>query len=206
MYKCILFDLDNTLVDSEPLVREALGNCGWSGIPEISGEQLRAVSPIRLLPNPTGAVRENEFWAHYHRLASTKSRLIDSEIPRVLQELCERGVFLGVVTTNIQSIATVALQSCDILKYFEHCVIAFENCSRRKPNPDPVIRALDVLGQQPEEVLYVGDSERDALASRDAGVHFGLAGWVPGVDRTLASLVPATILRNVSDLLKLTIS
>lgn len=202
VFKSVLFDLDNTLVDTEPLLRRALSSSGCK--PEISDDDLRNISPVKLLPTLAGSDGEEKFWHHYHRLATVNSRLMDSSTPHVLQLLFEAGISLGIVTTNVLSIVTVALQRCGILKYFEGCIVSYETCSRRKPHPEPLIRALELLEQQPKNTLYVGDSERDALASRDSGVHFGLAGWVPGVDRHLAMITPTTILETVHDLLAVT--
>lgn len=200
-YRCVLFDLDNTLIDTEPLVRQAFIECGWTDSAEISDDDLRAISPVKLLQAAIGSQLEGKFWSHYLNLATANSRLIDYDTPRVLQALSEAGISLGIVTTNVLNVATVALRACDILRYFERCIVTYETCLRRKPHPEPLIHALELLGQEREEAIFVGDSERDALASRDSGVHFGLAGWVPRVDRNLANVTATTVLESVWDLL-----
>jgi len=52
---------------------------------------------------------------------------------------------------------------------------------RRKPNPDPVLKALANLGEEPGPACwYLGDSTTDVIAAKRAGitsVFFNGAGW-----------------------------
>jgi phosphoglycolate phosphatase len=41
-----------------------------------------------------------------------------------------------------------------------------------KPHPDMLLLAAERLGLQPDELLFVGDSELDLEASRRAGIRF----------------------------------
>lgn len=45
-------------------------------------------------------------------------------------------------------------------------------CNCRKPQPGLLLKCLAEQNLQPEEVLVVGDSERDFLAAQRAGLHF----------------------------------
>ena len=45
-----------------------------------------------------------------------------------------------------------------------------ESTPRRKPHPDPVHRALELLEVAPSEAVIVGDSPHDVQAGREAGV------------------------------------
>ena len=58
-----------------------------------------------------------------------------------------------------------------------------ESCDtfRRKPNPEPILKALEILNQPVGPACwYLGDSSTDVAASRRAGVtpvFFNGAGW-----------------------------
>jgi pyrophosphatase PpaX len=49
-------------------------------------------------------------------------------------------------------------------------VVAAEDSERHKPEPDPVLVALERLGAGPEGACYVGDSPFDVESGRAAGV------------------------------------
>jgi phosphoglycolate phosphatase len=71
----------------------------------------------------------------------------------------ERGAWLGLFDTTVCG--------CDT--------------SRRKPNPEPVLKALSNLAERPgPQCWYVGDSTTDVIAAKRAGitsVFFNGAGW-----------------------------
>jgi phosphoglycolate phosphatase len=43
---------------------------------------------------------------------------------------------------------------------------------RPKPHPDPLIKILEYFGIEPNNALYVGDSNLDEIAAKAAGVPF----------------------------------
>ena len=50
-------------------------------------------------------------------------------------------------------------------------LVGYEDVRRRKPHPDPILRAADALGVLPERTIYVGDEGRDMVAAHRAGAH-----------------------------------
>ena len=49
--------------------------------------------------------------------------------------------------------------------------------SRHKPDPEPVLLAIERLGGTPDEAVYVGDSPFDIGAAKAAGVFAVAVGW-----------------------------
>jgi HAD superfamily hydrolase (TIGR01509 family) len=175
-YSCVLFDLDDTLVDTQALVRKAWERCGGPSLPRA----------------------EQAYRAQYARLVRTEAKLLDPATPRVLAILAERGVRLGVVTSAPRCFAVPILGATGLLRLFDACLVTRETCGRQKPAPHPIRRALELLAHPPSRALYIGDAPDDALASRRCGIHFGLAGWArhgghPG-------LSPDLILRSLGEL------
>ena len=92
-------------------------------------------------------------------------------------------VRLGILTNRNREFFERELEIVDggaWVDLFETTVCG-DDTSRRKPNPDPILKALDNLGQQPApNCWYVGDSTTDVIAAKRAGitsVFFNASGW-----------------------------
>lgn len=176
-YTCVLFDIDNTLVDTDPLIKSALQACGCSGVKKVSLKDLRTLSPNKLLRKLGSQATASKYWGCYKEVARSKAQLLDGDISKVLEILSNRGVLLGIVTSSRSDVAVTVLNACNISHFFSGCIVSFGSCTRRKPHGDPILFALEKLNHPTEGTIYIGDAERDALASQEAGVDFGLAGW-----------------------------
>lgn len=200
-YTCILFDIDNTLADTQPLIISALRMCGCQGVESISDEELRSLSPPKLLAKSGMQSAISCYWAHYKQLASENAKVFDPNTRAVLGHLQRRGVSLGIVTSGKKDIAAVVLRACSIDDFFARCLVTYSTCSRRKPYPDPILHALDTLHQPANCAIYVGDSDCDARAAHSAGIHFGLAKWarLGKIDQHV--LAPDVLLDSICDLL-----
>ena len=53
-------------------------------------------------------------------------------------------------------------------RYFD-AVVCGDTCARRKPDPDQVLHACELLGVTVAEAVTIGDSINDAQAGRSAG-------------------------------------
>jgi len=101
----------------------------------------------------------------------------------LLREMRELDVRLGVLTNREREFFELELQLVDDgawIGLFDTAVCGGDT-ARRKPNPDPVFKALETLNQKPGlDSWYVGDSTTDVIAARRAGitpVFFNGAGW-----------------------------
>jgi pyrophosphatase PpaX len=72
--------------------------------------------------------------------------------------------------------ANRGLELLDIKQYFKVIVTA-DDTGEHKPNPAPVLKALELLGAEPEEALMVGDSVFDIQCAHNAGVAAALVNW-----------------------------
>jgi pyrophosphatase PpaX len=55
--------------------------------------------------------------------------------------------------------------------------VVCEDTERHKPDPQPIDKALWLLGSEAEKSLYVGDAVFDLLTSHNAGVDYCLVMW-----------------------------
>ena len=56
-------------------------------------------------------------------------------------------------------------------------VVGSDDTQRHKPDPEPVLKALELLEADAADAAYVGDSPFDVAAARGAGVFAVAVGW-----------------------------
>lgn len=59
----------------------------------------------------------------------------------------------------------------DWTKYFD-AIVTEEMTKGHKPDPDPILLAMEKLGASPESSVYVGDTINDMKAAHNAGIKF----------------------------------
>ena len=198
-FSCMLFDVDNTLIDTDSLIMQAIAKVN-PRFEQVAAKELRSTSFQSIMRRSSIPGVQTLYRTWYSRLAKT-AKLFALDTPVVLSRLRYRSVRLGVVTSSPRWAVTLLLASCGISSYFSHCLITYGTCRRRKPYPDPILNAISRLSCRPDEAMYVGDADCDALASRNAGVCFGLATWGRKVDQRLAAKYHAIRLTEIRDLL-----
>ena len=82
--------------------------------------------------------------------------------------LKQKNIKLAIVTSKKSDIATRGLKLFQLEQYFD-VFIASEHTLHHKPNPDPLLKALDLLNIDPTAAILVGDSPYDILAGKNAG-------------------------------------
>lgn len=93
-----------------------------------------------------------------------------------LKRLASAGIDLGVVTSKLSTTAWRGLKLFGLDQYLK-TVITFEDTEKHKPEPDPILKALEVLGRHPGDALMVGDSLLDLRSAKLAGVKSAAVGW-----------------------------
>lgn len=205
----VLFDLDGTLIDSIALIlgsmRHAFARCDrmipsddeWLtgvGIPLRTMFQRYAATEVEI-DRLIGAYRE-------HQLANHDSlvRCYD-EVPQTLAKLQQAGHPLAVVTSKGDMLARRGLELVGIASYFE-TIVSCDSCTRHKPHPEPVLTALERLGYEPDEALFVGDSVHDIEAGNAAGVETVAALWGPFSREQLAVACPDRFIDRIGELVQ----
>ena len=103
-------------------------------------------------------------------------------ITDLLAALRERSIPWGVVTSAPRRRYAVPLLK--VLGVKPHVVIGYEDTERRKPWPDPLLRAHTELTRGidprplPSSTIYVGDQLNDMIAARAAGMKALAAIWL----------------------------
>lgn len=174
--KGVLFDLDGTLLDTHDLIlasfrhatRKVLGLC----IPD--EELLKKVGqPLDtqmwdFADNAeTHELLLTTYRAHNHAIHDDRVKAF-AGVPEMLAQLQAASVKMGVVTSKRLALAARGLEVCGLADMME-CLVAPDDFPEHKPAPGPVLHGCKLLGVQPSECIYVGDSPYDIQAGNAAG-------------------------------------
>jgi pyrophosphatase PpaX len=94
----------------------------------------------------------------------------------VLVRLKDEGRRLGIVTAKRRATVELAFATVPLGHLFE-TVVGGDETTRHKPDPDPLLLALERLGARPDDTAYVGDAPFDVRAAKAAGVHAVAVTW-----------------------------
>lgn len=172
----VLFDMDGTLVETKidfPLMkREMLALGERHGIPasELHGlDILAAVKATvnRLDPAEADRVHREAFdTLERIELAHSDSVHIIAGALEILSALRDAGIRIGIVTRNCRNAVRVSLDRTGV---FYDVLLTRDDVHNTKPHPEHLLRAMDLLGVQPDESLTIGDHWMDIQGGRAAG-------------------------------------
>jgi len=178
-YKAVLFDMDGTILDTLDDLKSAVNRTLREfSMPECSLEQIRCYvgnGALRLIERavPTGTSPEKiqEVLAWYKDYYDKNSIISTGPYPGInelMAELKERGMKLAVVSNKPDS--TVRELAARFFPGLFQCAIGQQDSIARKPAPDMLYLAMNEMGAELSECVYVGDSEVDIITARNAGM------------------------------------
>jgi pyrophosphatase PpaX len=206
-YPVVLFDLDGTVIDSGAIILASMRHAAetvvggdWADqdlMKAVGGPGLEA-QMVALDPNRVDEL-VRVYRAHNEPLHATLECCAGME--DVLTTLKERGHRLGIVTAKRRLTVDLAFARLPIEHLFE-TVVGGDETERHKPDPAPLLLALERLGAAPEDAAYVGDSPFDMQAARAAGLYAIGVSW--GRIHTAEKLTDAdVIVDSAEELLEL---
>ncbi len=176
--KAVLWDIDGTLVDSEPLHLEALlavcsrFNVDISDLPDdtfigvnLNGvwDALKHRFPDDLSLNAWKASIDEHYAQH-----SEKLRVMPGAI-ETIQRLHARGIRQAAVSNSGRSVVDTNLAFLGINALFEFS-ISLDDVSEPKPAPEPYLQALAAMNIESSQALAVEDSRAGAMSAKAAGL------------------------------------
>lgn len=206
----ILFDLDGTLIDSVRLILDSYHHTlAQHGIPARSDEDwLKGVgTPLTVqfaewrdspeqLEALVATYREYNL-KHHDRMVRVYPGVVEA-----VREIKAAGRQTGLVTSKNRQGALRGLKLVGLEALMDVLVCADE-VTNPKPHPEPVEKALALLGANPATTVYVGDSVHDMHSGRAAGVKTAAALWGPFGRESLASASPDYWLAAPGDMVPL---
>lgn len=174
----ILFDLDGTLIDSTEAILESFYHSlhTHNEITGISDTMITSQIGHTLETMFLGVGVSEESVAHHVATYKLHYREISCQktfmLPNAVEAIREASEFarLGIVTTKTGHYSRELMEYFGVMNYFE-VLIGFEDVTHKKPHPEPILKALDVMKNDDAEVWMIGDTCLDLESSQRAGVN-----------------------------------
>ena len=182
----MVFDLDGTLMDSK-IDYEKMGNrirelLVSRGLPEPLEDRRKV---YRVISGGAATLREYGLpeASLEATLAEMETIMNDIELEaldamelkpyarEVVAELHGAGLGLGVATRSHREYTLRGLKRYDMLRFF-HQVVARDDVPYPKPDPRHLLYTIRLLGVDPGDTLFIGDTTTDLQTADTAGVEF----------------------------------
>ena len=194
--KALLFDMDNTLFDlvgaqvaaCERVVRHLghtdgddlfllflTGDHGFESV-----ENIRQYMEERRIPT-------NGMYEQACRIYAREKLRHVTPYPGVIKTLAavrQQGFAMALVTDAEHPDALLRLTRCGLAHFFD-CMVTCDQVGVKKPAPAPFLAALNAVGAEPGEALFIGDSpRRDIEPCRNLGIRTVYARYGDRFSRT----------------------
>lgn len=202
----ILFDLDGTLIDTNELIIQSfLHTLGKYYPNEYTREDVLPFMGPTLMETFAGIDKEKaeELVRVYRDFNISRHDELVTEFEGVYETVAllkEQGYKLGIVTTKMLNVVQKGLKLTGLDSFFE-VIIALDHVTKAKPDPEPILKALQELHSTPEEAIMVGDNYHDILGGRNAGTKTAGVAWSAKGRAFLEEYQPDYMLENMRDLL-----
>ncbi len=177
--KAIIFDLDGTLIDSmwmwNDIDVQYLGKFGHF-VPEDLQKAIEGMSFTETaayfkerfqLPKTIEEIKrelnEMAYDKYIHEVTLKKGAL------SFLKKCREKGLKLGIATSNSKEIVSGVIRARGIESYFD-CIKTSCDAKKGKPAPDIYLLVADILGVEPKDCLVFEDVPSGILAGKSAGM------------------------------------
>lgn len=172
----VLFDLDGTVIDSVTLIRESHRHAVRTVLGLELDDDALVVNVGRPLMEQMQHFSPEHAETLYHTYrtwnhANTAALLEPYDgVDELLTGLAAAGRAMGIVTSKGREAVDLAWGVLPGVRDHFGVVVVADDTPRHKPEPDPVLHALERLGAEAEGACYVGDAPFDMRAGRAAGV------------------------------------
>ena len=175
-FRAVLFDFDGTLADSYAAITASVNHVlQHHGRPTLTETKVRTLVGHGLqqlmdtiLPGIDHDAAAKLYREHHPTVMKSHTKLLPG-VADGLKALKAAGVKLGVCSNKPAYLTRTLLGMLEIDHYFD-VVYGPDDVGVPKPDPTMVLKALEKLGVQKDQALYVGDMEVDVETGRRAGI------------------------------------
>ncbi|HIQ39569.1 MAG TPA: phosphoglycolate phosphatase [Sulfurivirga caldicuralii] len=181
----VLIDLDGTLIDSvpdltycvdemlkqldmPPRAEAAVRNWVGNGVERLVRRAL--INALEGEPDEALFAKAYPIFLQLYKENTSKRSQVYPGVLEGLRWLKENDYRLSCVTNKAEAFTVPLLQDKGLYDYFD-VVVSGDTCSKKKPDPAPLLYAAEQMGVSPDHALMIGDSKSDVKAARAAGFH-----------------------------------
>jgi len=188
-----IFDLDGTLVDSEVdicgAVEDVLAAHGRTGIPrEVLHRYIGRHLIEEFMEFGFALPEAEQMLQEYRAIYPARKHASTTVYPGVAAALSRLGGRKSTATTKGTPTTRLVLEQFALIHHFDH--VQGTDGFPAKPEPDVLLRTLEIFGVPPADCLFIGDSAPDMAAGRRAGIATCAVTWGYGVPEDLALYQP----------------
>ena len=176
----LIFDFDGVLIDSEPLylksVNVILEECG---VPQLTADEYQRWIGSTARLTWEALTRDNNLPEPAQHYQDRYEVVIESVLKRELtltpeaEELLgiveRRGIPRGVATASRRKWLAIKLEKLGLTEFFDVAVCSTD-VRRTKPEPDIYLRATELMGLNPADVIAIEDSPAGIKSAKSAGI------------------------------------
>lgn len=208
--EAVLFDIDGTICDSDPLhyyaFREMLQEIGFNGgnpiteeffIETVAGKHNDDIA-MALFPGDLerGLKFVDDKEAMFRKLAAEQLKPLNG-LYKVRKWIEERGLKRAAVTNAPRANAELMISILGLTDFFQAVIVGSE-CEHAKPHPDPYLKGLEALKASKDHTFVFEDSVSGIKAGVAAGMPVvGLATRNP--EHLLWEAKPAFVIKDYDD-------
>lgn len=204
-YQALMFDIDGTLTNSLPAYTNVMRIILKEYDRDFSTTEAQATFPMAIEQVlPVLDIPANDaahFEARYQEVMN--AHFGDIQLFPGIADLFEQlpsDLKLGIVTSQLRDELDRGMRPYALMKRMA-VTISADDTPKHKPDPQPLLTALERVNVAPADALFIGDSLSDEQTAAAAGVDFGLAVW--GMDPNAQHLQTRHRLEHPRDLLAL---
>jgi len=174
-FDAALFDVDGTIINTGEYIFQAYKytlelhlkqKVTWEGVIPVLGLPFKECYQILTNLEEVDYLMETH---HQYQVQNSDSVKAYENTLKTLRKLKKAGVAIAAVTSHTGELLIRNLKIAGIDKYFK-VIVTPTNVIKPKPNPESVLKALDILKIKPERSVFIGDSPADIKAGKAAGV------------------------------------
>ena len=176
--KTILFDLDGTLIQTPKIILESFKLTFEKHLPEVKLEPSELTNflgqtlwkTFGFYTNDESLI--NDMVAYYREISNQMIEMGLETYPnakKTIQYLKKHGCKIGIVTSKMRDVAAYHLKLTNLFEDIDG-IIGYEDAEKHKPDPEPILKALELFNAKKHDTIYIGDHENDIKAAKKAGI------------------------------------
>ncbi|NSL51839.1 pyrophosphatase PpaX [Calidifontibacillus erzurumensis] len=204
----LLFDLDGTLIDTNELIITSFQHTLDHYFPgQFTREDILQFIGPPLIDSFSKLDRDKaeEMMQFYRNFNHAKHDELVKEFPGVydaIKTLHEKNYKLAIVTTKKRVTTEMGLKLTKLEPFFD-AVVTLDEITHAKPHPEPLLKALDLVGSKPEQAIMVGDNRHDIEGGKNAGTLTAGVAWALKGREHLEQFKPDFMLESMFDLVEI---